>query len=192
MSSLSRRIVALGAGVSVFVLESLTVPLPAVSGGLTDTKQQCRAYGGTPQYDQDSQKYWCETPGPDKKCERELNDEFAYYDVNSGQCEGCFLTTACTEAAGLADDCWELATLRRFRDGALAAMPGGAADVARYYETAPAIVARIAGRADARRELARLYALYVLPSAVTAALGLDRIARRIYTAMMRDLEARYA
>src|SRR5690606_29479169 len=33
---------------------------------------------------------------------------------------GCFLTTATCQVVGLADDCWELTTLRHFRDGWLA------------------------------------------------------------------------
>ena len=34
--------------------------------------------------------------------------------------EGCFITTACCETLGLADDCFELRTLRRYRDEVLA------------------------------------------------------------------------
>src|SRR6476646_10620356 len=39
--------------------------------------------------------------------------------------KGCFLTTACCEVLGLSDDCFELRTLRRYRDRVLIAMPGG-------------------------------------------------------------------
>ena len=39
--------------------------------------------------------------------------------------EGCFITTACCETLGLADDCFELRTLRRYRDEVLAKQPGG-------------------------------------------------------------------
>ena len=47
--------------------------------------------------------------------------------------KGCFLTTACCEVLGLPDDCFELRTLRRYRDETLAAMPGGNAAIAAYY-----------------------------------------------------------
>lgn len=39
--------------------------------------------------------------------------------------EGCFLTSACTEAHGLPDDCYELTTLRKYRDSILAKQTGG-------------------------------------------------------------------
>ena len=38
--------------------------------------------------------------------------------------EGCFITTACCEALGLDDDCFELRTLRRYRDQVLAKTAG--------------------------------------------------------------------
>ena len=57
--------------------------------------------------------------------------------------EGCFITTACCEALGLDDDCFELRTLRRYRDQVLALRPGGAGDIAAYYELAPLILARL-------------------------------------------------
>ena len=40
--------------------------------------------------------------------------------------EGCFITSACCKALGLADDCFELRALRRYRDDVLAHEPGGA------------------------------------------------------------------
>jgi len=56
---------------------------------------------------------------------------------------GCFLTSACTAARGLADDCHELQTLRRFRDEWLKKQPDGILLIAHYYEIAPKIVAAI-------------------------------------------------
>ncbi len=97
---------------------------------------------------------------------------------------GCFLTTATCEAVGLADDCWELTTLRRFRDGWLAHQPGGQADIARYYREAPAIAERL--KAD-RTALLSLYWKRIVPSALAAKLGANRLARRLYTGMMREL-----
>ena len=44
--------------------------------------------------------------------------------------EGCFITTACCDVLGLDDDCFELRTLRRYRDDVLAKQPGGAALIA--------------------------------------------------------------
>lgn len=56
---------------------------------------------------------------------------------------GCFLTSACTLARGLPDDCHELRTLRAFRDGWLKQTDDGITLIARYYEIAPKIVAAI-------------------------------------------------
>lgn len=64
--------------------------------------------------------------------------------------DDCFLTTAASRDAGLPDDCPTLTTLRAFRDGWLAHQPGGAEEIARYEQTAPAIVASVQRRADAR------------------------------------------
>ena len=56
---------------------------------------------------------------------------------------GCFLTTACIEAAGLSDDCDELTTLRRFRDTFIRSLDGGEAILQEYYELAPRIVGKL-------------------------------------------------
>ncbi|MBV7534724.1 DUF4157 domain-containing protein [Duganella sp. sic0402] len=69
----------------------------------------------------------------------------------------CFLTTACVDARGLADDCEELSILRAFRDGPMQALPGGAALVQEYYRIAPAIVDAIQSHPHAAMLLDRLY-----------------------------------
>lgn len=106
---------------------------------------------------------------------------------NDGLCtpiEGdCFLTTATCDVIGLTDDCWELRTLRRFRDAWLSRQPGGKADIDRYYREAPAIAQRL--RADPS-EAVREYWRFVLPSAIAVSLGANRLARSIYSrGMMR-------
>jgi hypothetical protein len=103
----------------------------------------------------------------------------------------CFLTTACCGVVGLADNCAELTALRAFRDRVMMATPEGRADVARYYAVAPAILAEMRRRGE-ERALLRLYFTTILPAVAAARLGLDGLARRIYTAMMLRLEARYA
>jgi hypothetical protein len=103
---------------------------------------------------------------------------------------GCFITTACCELIGLPDDCWELRTLRRFRDEVMLPTAEGRADVARYYQLAPAILGAIHERRDERRLLG-IYACFILPSAVAAALGLRGLARWLYGAMMTELVRRF-
>jgi hypothetical protein len=55
----------------------------------------------------------------------------------------CYITTAVTETLGLADNCYELQSFRRFRDEYMAAQPRGELQIMEYYLTAPAIVAAI-------------------------------------------------
>jgi len=62
-------------------------------------------------------------------------DESAYDD--------CFLTTACTAARGLPDDCKELATLRELRDTHMKPRADGAALIEEYYRIAPCIVRQV-------------------------------------------------
>ena len=76
---------------------------------------------------------------------------------------GCFLTSACTEARGLPDDCEELTTLRTFRDGYMKSLPQGQADICEYYHTAPAIVAKIRALPNAKEIFDRIYTELVLP-----------------------------
>lgn len=101
----------------------------------------------------------------------------------------CFITTAACDVVGLADDCWELAQLRAFRDSWLVHQPGGQDDVAQYYAQAPAICAAMQNSREGRRQLLNLYWLRIVPCAITARLGLNRLTRRWYTAMMTDLMA---
>lgn len=100
---------------------------------------------------------------------------------------GCFLTTACTAARGLPDDCHELTTLRAFRDTYMRSLPGGPAMVDEYYEIAPRLVAKIARRDDAPALLSALY------ERVTAAVRLVEDERHadalaLYTDMIRNLQ----
>jgi hypothetical protein len=110
----------------------------------------------------------------------------AHQTTDSGSATGCFLTTATCEAVGLADDCWELRTLRRFRDGWLAQQQDGSADIAAYYAKAPAIAERLKGDPQA---LLRLYWTRIVPSALAAQVGANGVARAIYSKGMRELAA---
>lgn len=100
--------------------------------------------------------------------------------------EGCFITTACCETLGLADDCFELRTLRRYRDEVLAKRPAGAEQIAAYYRLAPLILARLPQEARGRR-LRSLYARYILPAALAAKCGLNTLAYRLYVRMLDEL-----
>ena len=105
--------------------------------------------------------------------------------------EGCFLTTACCEVLGLSDDCFELTALRLYRDRVLAAMRGGKDDIALYCRVAPTILERLPEQERASRLLS-VYARFILPSALAAWLGRNRLAYRLYARMMRELTREFA
>ena len=105
--------------------------------------------------------------------------------------EFCFLTTACVDDLGLADDCWELRSLRRFRDDVMARTEKGRAQAALYRELAPAILAALP--AGQRSQILRaVYGRYIVPSAIAARLGLNGLAHRIYVRLMLTMLRRFA
>lgn len=85
-----------------------------------------------------------------------------YYGGNGGS-SGCFVTTACIRAKNLPDDCYELETLRRFRDTYVKLQPTGKDDIALYYANAPLIVKRISELPNANEIFLALYQELVLP-----------------------------
>lgn len=56
---------------------------------------------------------------------------------------GCYLTTACVDHKGLADDCTELESLRKFRDAIIQDDDFMRGKILEYYRTAPIIVQQI-------------------------------------------------
>jgi hypothetical protein len=102
--------------------------------------------------------------------------------------EGCFITTACCDVLGLDDDCFELRSLRRYRDEVLVKQTGGAETIARYYAQAPGILAQLSAKTRKSRLLS-VYARFVLPAAVAAKFGLNALAYRLYVRMLNELSA---
>ena len=87
----------------------------------------------TPDYD----KGWCKSKGEYVRYHGDACSRF------TKKSSGCFLTSACVEYRGLKDDCYELTTLRAFRDGYLKSTEEGAKLVDEYYKIAPQIVAKL-------------------------------------------------
>ena len=52
----------------------------------------------------------------------------------------CFITTACVKHYGLSDDCYQLNTLRKFRDGYLSKSDANKTLIHQYYSIAPNLV----------------------------------------------------
>lgn len=78
-------------------------------------------------------------------------------------CSRCYLTSACVYAKGLSGDCYELETLRRFRDIWLNATEEGKAVIKQYYEIAPKIVSAINETMNSKEIYEMLYEKMVKP-----------------------------
>ena len=124
------------------------------------------------------------------KASTEAKPIWALYDSKACAADACYLTTLCVELIGLPDDCFELQTLRAYRDGPLLALPGGKDVIAQYYAQAPQIVAEVLRRDDVTWFL-RFYWSHVLPCVLFAKLGLNRLALRRYSDMMSRLNEKY-
>ena len=105
---------------------------------------------------------------------------------------GCYLTSACVEARGLADNCKELTTLRHFRDTYIRQQPQGYADVARYYATAPRIVEAIKETGEnARLAFDKIYREMVIPCVELIEKGELQTAYQRYKDYALMLETQY-
>lgn len=93
----------------------------------------------------------------------------------------CFITTACCEFNGEADDCDTLQTLRKFRDEFMLSNSDTSGLVKQYYRDAPEIVAKLRARHDAQKIFKRLRVCYVEPAATAARNGDAESALKIYT-----------
>jgi hypothetical protein len=85
----------------------------------------------------------------DENAERNLRTKNTSYNgYHAGESKesgggGCYLTTACTSAEGLPDNCYQLEALRDVRDNTLGISPEGRQLIASYYKLAPKIVRAI-------------------------------------------------
>jgi hypothetical protein len=98
----------------------------------------------------------------DRYCKSYSYDECPIYKGNSST-GSCYLTSACVFAKGLPDDCYELETLRAYRDNWLAKTERGAQVIQQYYEIAPRIVSAINDSDRRSAVYERIYEKMVLP-----------------------------
>lgn len=137
-----------------------------------------------------------------RKTGRDVNEDTYYkycrdYDYDDcpiykgNDTSGCFLTSACTEARGLPDDCHELTVLRTFRDGYMRTTETGAADICHYYHSAPAIVEKIRRSGNATEIFAAIYQELVLPCVKLIEEGQNSEAYALYKGYVKKLEVQY-
>jgi uncharacterized protein YjbI with pentapeptide repeats len=103
---------------------------------------------------------------------------------------GCFLTTACVEAMNLPDDCHELQTLRKFRDGFVSETNEGRKLIKEYYEIAPRIVEAIQASGNENEILKGLYSeIKQIVSMIDTKRDIEAL--RYYCEMTRRLKKLY-
>ena len=93
---------------------------------------------------------------------------------------GCFLTSACVEARGMSDDCYQLQTLRAFRDGYLRKVDGGDKEISEYYLIAPKIVENIKVSVNSADLFEKIYAELVEPCVKFIEQGNNEAAHMMY------------
>ena len=104
---------------------------------------------------------------------------------------GCYLTSACIYAKGLSDDCYELETLRRFRDTWLKNFKKGKDVIKQYYEIAPKIVSAINETKNSKLVYDMLYEKMVKPCVTFIEQEKYQEALELYQRMTLQLEKEY-
>lgn len=146
--------------------------------------------------------YWYDNHYACRKSGKDVNEDIYYkycrdydYDdcpIYKGQdSSGCFLTSACVEAKGLPDDCYELMVLRRFRDEWLCNQPGGNEEIAEYYHMAPSIVEEIKSRPNYMDVFIDIYDELVCRCVAFIDSGKNAEAHELYRSYVLKLKKEY-
>ena len=106
----------------------------------------------------------------------------------SGSSGGCFLTTVCVNHRGLTDNCYELKTLRNFRDTYMRMSPDGDQLIEQYYHDGPKIVSTIIRHPRKDAILSEMYNSLVKPSIRLIEQNKLEEARKFYMDYTRELK----
>lgn len=113
--------------------------------------------------------HWCVLK--DKEISSDVYKQFCEYASSAKNCpfrrkdssSDCFLTTACVVAKNLPDDCYELKTLRAFRDSYIKGLANGEEIIKEYYDIAPKIIDAIEKEPNADCIFKKLFEELVQP-----------------------------
>ena len=128
------------------------------------------------------------------------NEIFTRYSLSMGTFEEidagfkrklCYITTAVCESLGKPDDCYELKTLRGYRDGYLLGSDEGKTVVDTYYNIAPTIVNRINRRNDSAVVYRKLFDKYISPCIDMIEHNRLEECRELYSEMVYSLKDQY-
>lgn len=103
----------------------------------------------------------------------------------------CYITTAVCRSLGKDDDCYELRTLRDYRDCYLLKNDEGKAVVDTYYNIAPTIVNRINKGDDATKTYQGIFRQYINPCISFIESGDYEECRKLYSDMVYSLKDKY-
>lgn len=111
--------------------------------------------------------------------------------TSSGSGSGCFLTTACVEHKGLADNCEELQVLRSLRDEFMKGTENGETLISNYKVIGPCIVDAI-DRCENKAEIYEyMYSKMILPSVELVKNGKLNEAVEYYKIFTKQLKSAY-
>lgn len=103
----------------------------------------------------------------------------------------CYITTAVCNSFGKADDCYELTLFRNFRDSYLLKMPEGKQLVEEYYVKAPKIVAQINTLPERDTIYYQIWNQYLQRCMGLIQSNEFESCKKVYVAMVKELEAVY-
>lgn len=103
----------------------------------------------------------------------------------------CFITSAVCDSMNKPDDCYELTTLRTYRDEYLCQTEEGRILVDEYYEVAPYLVQVINMHKNASDIYNGIYEKYLLPCITCIEQKKNEECREIYIDMVRGLQKKY-
>lgn len=115
-----------------------------------------------------------------------------YNQINTGfQQRLCFITTAVCNSLNKPDDCYELTTLRAYRDQYLIEECQEDALVEEYYQIAPVIVKNIDSQSDCAIIYKNILADYIEPCVKLIEEGKNEECKELYIQMVRTLKEKY-
>lgn len=103
----------------------------------------------------------------------------------------CFITTAVCKYFNKPDDCYELTTLRKFRDTWLAMQPDGKDLVEEYYAIAPGIVNAIDESPEKDKIYMHIWNDYIEPCIKLIKLGANDTCKTLYVDMVNELKDKF-
>lgn len=128
-----------------------------------------------------------------KKHVTTLRLSYATYDEISGGFKSrlCFITTAVCDSKQKPDDCYELTTLRAYRDDYMMQSEEGRRMVEEYYDVAPGLVQVINMQNNASEIYEDIYKSYLMPCVHLIENKENEACRDLYEEMVRELEKTY-